>query len=656
MKKRLIIDYETYSEVDLKKVGAYKYATHPSTEILCIGYQIDDREPKLWFPSLIPIAPEDLAEAYASNRKIIAHNAFFEWCITNFVLRKHFPDYFAFLLHERMSCTASRARYRGLPGKLETLAQALRLQVEKDMEGHRLMLRMTKPKKPSKKDPSTRVSDKKSFLRLGQYCLTDIIVEAQADDILPELPPNERRLWLLDQKMNARGVHSDTSTCKIILDLVKEYEENLKYKLWDLTDGQVETVKQNKVFLEYLRGLGLEIPNLQKNTINDFIKDIDKDSKAFELLKIRQTLSKSSTKKYDAFIKRADENGIVRDLFVYHVAPTGRDGGSGIQPQNFPRGSISDVETGIELIQHKDLELIESFYEDPMALFSSCLRSMIIARPNKLLACADYNAIELRVLMWLTGQSDAVKMLDRGIDIYSVVASLIFGFEVNKDDHPDERFIGKETVLGGGYQMGWKKFQKTLWDKWRRKISDELAQKIINTYRIKFSKVPEFWKTVEQAAIYTTKTGKITKHNGLVWDMDDTTLRVKLPSGRHISYPDAEVKNIMTEWGELKPTLHYWGVGMNKKWVREASYGGKLTENICQGIARDIMKFGKLNCESAGYSVLLAVHDELLAERDKVNIDEFIKLMTTLPPWAKGCPIKAEKPKGWVDGATRYKK
>lgn len=661
---RVILDFETFSEIDLKVAGAWAYSMHPSTEVLCVGYKIDDQEPKLWRPDLAPEQPYDLYMALLDQRTIVvAHNAFFEFCIWQNCLREKYPQHFnplTIIEHKRMSCTAARARHLALPGHLDGLCKALNLDHQKDMTGHKLMLKMCKPKRPSKLNPSIRHNTPEQMQRLGEYCLHDIKAEYELDKILPPLPKSERELWLFDQMLNARGITADVEACKLIKSQIKTFTEKLTEELQDVSGGALQTAGQNEAIRVFCEAQGFDLENAQKKTVATALKNKGLTPQVRRVLEIRQSLSKSSTKKYDAFIAMADTKGKIRDLWRYHSASTGRWGGAGIQPQNFPRGTVSDLESALEAVRLNNAELFSVLYDEPMEVFSSLLRSMITVEKGKELFCADFAGIELRVLMWLVGQENALKMIRAGGDLYCYQASDIFKRTITKEDKA-ERFIGKEAVLGMGFGMGGAKFFKTVIEKGGN-ISPELAKKAVQSYRSKFDRVPKFWDRVERAAIQCVNTKKPVdlgrvkfemrqlKRGQRTWDF----LVCILPSGRPLWYSSPSVKNKLTHWGQVKPQLHYWEVDpKTKQWAESHIYGGKWTENIVQAIARDLMAHGALNCERQGFEILLMVHDELLASKPLGvgSVEEFEKLMCDIPLWARGCPVTSE---GWK--GLHYKK
>lgn len=660
---RLIFDLETRSELDVKEVGPHKYAAHPSTEIMHVGYKIDDAPAKVWLPLDGDPMPSDLEKAlkkqFHSMGLVVAHNAEFELEVWNNQVLRYQDKYKYILLRDNISCTAARAAARGYPRKLEVLAEALRLATLKDKEGHRVMLKLTKPRSAWYKDKTAQKwhDNEIDFLIVAEYCRTDVEVEALVDKLLPELGKTERQLWELTCDINKRGIKVDIDLINKVIFILEWLKKDGLEEFYALTGGQVKSPTELAQFHAWLKQQGCSIDNLQAQTVIDTLSNPDISPQARRGLELRQLLGKSSTSKYEAFKNRAMADGIVRDLLVYSAAvPTARWTGSGVQPQNFPRGTVKDTETVLNYIRLGDPQLIQMVYKNPLAALSSCLRNMII--PHKVdtdFVCADFAQIETRALFWLCDETRGIEAFANGDDLYKEMAADIFNIDYLENVTPDQRFVGKESILGCGYGMGAPKFVSQCAAK-NVKIPPELGKKAVYAYRNKFKKVPEFWQRIERAcllAVNKNVTVKVNDKISVTKKVNEHWLSIRLPSGREMFYPYVDIKNKETHWGEMKATISYMGVdSKTKRWQREYTYGGKLTENICQGLARDLMAKGMLNCEQDGFVSSLTVHDELLANNpNKKTVEEFVAALTKLPPWAAGFPLKAE---GW--SGPRYKK
>lgn len=650
--KKVTLDLESRSECELKKAGGWEYSKHPTTEIICVAYKIDHEPTKIFYPFWGEEMPEELVLALLEEDRIrVAHNAFFEESMFANCYEKYLPvGYVGDMLSaalawnpKRWRCTAAKARSHSFPGALEKACQALKLPVQKDTVGHKLMLRLCKPRKTwlVKGTGDKYFGSREDFLRLGEYCITDTNAEYLIDETLPNLSEYENKVWQLDQKINRNGVQVDVDTCKLVLGMIEKETLELKAEVTSLTLGIVESASQRAELLEFVQSERLEIPNLQAKTVQNALDKGGMSELARRLLEIRQVVSKTSTAKYKRFIERAGSDSRVRDLLVYHGPSTGRWSGSGVQPQNFPRGFDHDSDNAIEVILQGDIELIRLIYSDPMTTFSSCLRGMITASPGKRLFAADYNAIETRVLWWVAGNLAGLDRYRNGIDNYCAQASELFKRVITKFDK-DERFLGKELTLGAGYGLGPPKFKLSC-EKKGLVIPLELAKEGVKSYRELNPEVPELWDNLERAALYAVKNPtKKVRTNKVAFFMRNNFLYCELPSGRLLAYPYPSIKGVATPWGEVRPKLFYWGTNsFTRKWEEENTWGGKLAENIVQAISRDIMVHGMFNAETAEYEVILTVHDEIVSEKEEGSLDEFIELITDLPDWCLDCPIEA---------------
>lgn len=301
-----------------------------------------------------------------------------------------------------------------------------------------------------------------------------------------------------------------------------------------------------------------------------------------------------------------------------------------------------------------ELETIRSFIDDPVNVFVSLLRSMIVARPGKELFVADFAAIEARILFWVANHAEGCKAYFENRKMYEEMAMTIFNIDDLFSVSKDQRFVGKQTILGSGYGMGWKKFQSSCLDL-GQEVETHVAKAAIKSYREKHKPVVDLWKNLEKAAIAAvnnpTKTFKI---NHTEWFMKGAFLYCKLPSGRCLHYYGPYIKHERTPWGDSRPVLYHWGVdSKTKKWTTQKTWGGTLAENVVQAISRDLLAEAMLRIEAAGWDILLTVHDEIIGERNigEGDLEEFNNLMKVVPEWAKGAPVSCEGYK-----ATRYRK
>jgi len=647
----IYIDFETKSELDVKNVGPHEYSIHPSTDVYCMAYRLEHfKRAKIWING--DPWPTDLDKPIGQLESIEAHNVMFERCIWNNIMvpRYDWPK----LPNSIWCCSSAKALYASLPRSLAGAASAMDL-TPKDESGRRCMLKLAKPRRPTKHNPKIWHDDPSDFKKLYSYCKNDVDVERELSKALTELPEVEKEIWKLDQVINSRGVHVDTKAISGALAIIEKIEKKAKAEIEELTEWEIETSGQIAEIVKWCYNKGVKLPDLTKGTVEKYLKkDLPNDVK--RILEIRQELGRSSVRKYQAMQTRANaDDNRIRSLLVYHGASTGRWAGQGIQIQNFPKGTLKDqddIDFAIDLIKAEDLDGLEFYYGNPMQVLSSCLRGMLCAPEGKVLIAGDYTAIEARILMWLVDDKKALNIFKSGGDIYKDLAAQIYNVPIGSVTN-DQRFVGKQCVLGLGYQMGAEKFKKQC-ASYGQPISDKLANHAVKTYREKYWKVKEYWAKIEEIAKTAVKTNKQIKLDKIVFFTKNDFLYCKLPSDRLLSYYKPELKLAYTPWQTETLKLTYMGINSKThKWERLDTYGGKLTENVVQAIARDILAHGMINIEKAGYPIVLSIHDEAVSETEKdfADAEEYRKIMCVLPKWAEGIPIDAET---WI--GERFKK
>lgn len=661
MTNYLVVDYETRSEVDLKQVGAFEYSRHPSTQIMCVAWRIGTRETlriaqtRTWTPSKDVLSSGRLPELIAALRNplitCVAHNAGFEQVITRHVLPTYLGGLPLDIPPSRWMCTAAMSAALALPRALEGACAALKLPVQKDMEGNKLVKKMMRPRKPTKNNPAKWHYSKAELARLMEYCVADIAAEVELFLTVPELTPFERRVWLLDQTMNLRGLRIDRELVKKAWSLLEEETARLHEETAPLANGAFTSTTQVSEVIAWLATQGVIVQDLRAKTVLDLLKT-ELPAPVRRMLEIRQGASKTSTKKYAAFEARSRSDGYMRDNLVYHGASTGRFTGAGAQVHNLPRATIKNTDFAAEIIKEYDLETLRLLYGNPMDVLSSCTRSVITPDEGQLIFAGDYSSIEVRVLFWLAGHEEGLKAYRENRDLYREICVDIF-VKMLLDVTKEEREIGKRAVLGCGYQMGPDKFELTC-EQFGQPVSVKLAQKAVSAYRERHRPVVEMWRNLERASISATRTpGAVFTTNRTRWWVANSFLWCELPSGRRLAYREPSVRVETTSWGDRRPKLYFWSVNpLTKKWENAGTYGGALTENITQAVARDVMVSAMLGIEAANFELLMTVHDEVVAQGAPTRtVEEFQNLMTKLPTWAVGIPVKAE---GWV--GPRYKK
>jgi len=665
---KVLIDFESRSEAPLtgpKSVGAAKYAEHPSTEILCMGYKVSGGEPEMWFPDTpFPIV---LTEAVRAGATFEGHGAGFEKAIWwNLLALTGIAPY-----PLNWSDTMAVCAYRSLPQGLDDVGDAIDLPIRKDKRGKYLIQRLCKRHKPSKKWPTgwvevspswanAKTDDEAAALyqELYDYCRTDICSEDVLGDVLGELPEPEAFLWGLDQKINERGIRVDTELVNAAIYLAGEIKAKLTKELAAVTAGAVTSHNQTAKMLAWCNRLGAMIPNLQADTVAEWIiKETPHKtySSISRVLEIRQTLAKSSVAKYQKIKDTTCADGRVHGTLNYHGAGrTGRWAGRGPQPQNLKRPTIPITDDVIAAIKARDLSKLAS-YGPPMEVLASAVRGAFIAKPGHDLIASDFTSIEARVTAWLAGEAWKLDMFRAGKDVYCEAAATIFGRPITKADDPAERQVGKICELAFGYGGGlgaWRNFDDS------DKHSDEEVEGYKRAWRKKHPGVVRLWHGLNDAAAKTVLTGKPHECRGIryeaVIDRAGRWLACVLPTGRRSWYYDPRVKVEDSPYG-LKYELSYMGKN-NKgagKWDTVRTWGGMLTENVVQAISRDLLAEAIIRVECVGYKIVLHAHDEIVAEVLKRfgSQEELDALMSIVPAWTPGLPIDAE---GWR--GPRYRK
>lgn len=669
-------DCETRSTVDLRKAGVYVYAMHPSTEVLMIGFAIDDA-PVRWFrPGDRSLAEADFRSALIVADKVCAHNAAFERLMLTNILRPRFG--YRLVPLERWDCTAARAAIQSLPRSLEGALSALGAKVAKDMKGHALMLRMCRPRAYDEAGKPVWWEDQERIERLAAYMCTDVEGERALDRMLAPMTDAEREVWRLTERMNDRGVPADMDFVQRARWVAYEAADMLDARMKALTQGQVPKATNVVALKRYVEGtfgidcgVGLKedddnetddgtgtgeqddapAPKLDKKRIADLLKDPNVPTLAKEVLAIRREAGKSSVKKYQALIERVNHDNHVRGNLVYHAASTGRYAGAGVQMQNMVRDVRKDFDDANRALCTVPLEDFEARFGPPMTALSQMTRGFL-AIPDDCddeLWWADFSAVEARGVAWLAGCSTLVDLFARDGKVYEETASLIYGVpaaQIGKDSL--ERFVAKQVVLGSGYGMGWRKFIAHC-DNFGVTVDDGLALRAISAYREGYHEIPALWQGIEMAAKdAVANPGTVTRYREISFRRDKGWLRMRLPSGRVIWYCRPRLVEVENDYG-VRTVLEYDAVNpVTKRWGPERTWGGKLTENAVQGLCRDLLVRGKLRLEQEHYNPILSVHDEVICRvsQERVasgaTLGKMIDILCEVPAWAAGFPLKAE--------------
>ena len=648
----ITLDFETRSRIDLKKAGAWAYARDRSTRALCLSWAIDDGPIRIWHAGDPP--PTDLFRALQRCVVWEAHNSFFEWCIWNM---RCVPDLkWPRLDAAKMRCSAALAATACLPRALDNACAALGLP-GKDKIGSRAMLKLSKPRRPTKHDKREWFDDQELFEQLYYYNRQDVEIERALSDRLAPLSDFESRVFAADFNINHRGILVDRAFIIAALKMLKRIDASRNARLAKLTEGRVDSATKVAELVKELRASGLEIANLTAETVDDMLAHAPLTPLQKELLLIRQEGSRSSVKKYAAFLHVMDRHtDRVHGLYLYYGAnATGRWAGRLVQPQNFPRGDAKGqkgeskndiIEAMVAAIKAGDVSALKRWHESPVEVLSTALRGAFIATPGRVFAVGDYSAIEARVLFWLAEEQYGLEIYRKGGDIYRDMGSVIFNKPPEALNEEFERMLGKTTVLGCGYGMAGPKFIATCKRAYGIIIPTSLAFRSVAAYRKRYAMVPKLWYGVDDAAKRCIKTGASQRYRKLTFRMTAAgELRMRLPSGRDLIYRKARI----TRSGNREQIVF-----VNGKGFQETTYGGKLVENACQAYARDLLADAIVLAEFESNQELIPVmhsHDELVVEGKPGCSTKLKTLMETLPPHAAGLPMKVEVWEG-----TRYRK
>lgn len=669
MTKKVFTDFETRSTVDLRTRGVYAYAEHIHTSPWCLCWVVDDTEDiQIW--KLGEPFPAALAALIDSDAEFHAHNAQFERVIWGKICvpRLGWPE----LPLERWHCTAADAAAMALPRQLGQCAAVLKVEQQVDDNKKDHTLRMARPRKVVNGQPIWWDIPER-LEHLYNDCKNDVRMERDIYRVTRRLSPQERRVYLLDQKMNDRGVLLDVPLIRKAQAIVDIGLERANAEIRDVTAGAVAGVTKIADLKGWLGEQGLQVPSVRKSAVRDLLEG-DLSDPVRAVLEARAESGRSSVSKLETMLKVRCGDDRARGLLLYYGADTGRWAGRLIQPQNFPRPDVKNPEQYIEAILAGDYDGIDLF-APPIAVVSSLLRGCLRASRGHRFVVGDFAQIEARVLAWIAGQADLVELFATGGKVYETFAAKLYEVPVHEITKEDpRRQFGKNMVLGCGYQMGHRTYKRQAWEQMGVEIDLNFAKKTIKAYREQVPAIVQLWEDMQQAATQAIlDPGKVfaagavpckfTKRGGYLW--------MVLPSGRPLAFPHAHLGpwtrefdvDVLNDVGEIVGTrrekrtgesIIAWGIDQKvRKWKPYSVYGGLLVENAVQAISRDLLAESMLRVEEHGYKNVLVVHDEIVSEApvDHGSLKEFEQLMAQVPEWGKGCPVKVE---GFE--ADRYRK
>lgn len=639
----IYIDFETRSACDLSAAGPYLYARHPSTEIICLCYAIDDGEVDAWTPGEGPFPPA-LRDAIDGGHWVEAHNAAFERNIWEVFLQNDVP-----IAPHQWRCSMARAAALGLPQALEDLARFLGTSEQKDAAGRKLMLRASLPaRSKGGRDLFGEVPkvffdrDPALIARVVDYCRQDVRTERAVSKLLPGLSKDELKVWQVDQAINSRGIKIDRALCENAVAFVAKASSALCDELRDLTGGEVGSPTEVAKLRGWLVGQGVDLDSLNADAVEEAVGTLPAGP-ARRALEIRQEAGRSSVAKFGALLERASPiDDRIRDILRYHGGFVGRWAGVGPQIQNFPRGTEANVDALANTFATGDFELFDLFWGSVFDAAVSALRPALVAPSGHSLLVWDFGQIEARVLADVAGCRKLSGLFASGADVYRSFASEAFGKHPDKITK-DERFIGKTCVLGLGYGMGAAKLQLSL-VKELPSITLGLCERLVNVFRSTYPEIPALWRRLETEFLQVAGDGSPTRTYRKRTLGKLSYIAAKVPSGREFAYISPRVVA-----GKVTYSKNY-----NGSMTVADTYGAKLVENFVQAAARDVMAAGMVRLFDAGFLLDATVHDEIVAEAPDAEaaerLEEGRKILEEPPAWC-GARLKVE---GFV--SKRYRK
>jgi DNA polymerase len=654
------LDFETRSTVDLKKSGVYPYAENPHTDIWCAAFAIDGNaaDVRIWTPDNDYGENDDLRHAVAQGADVRAWNAAFERVIWCEIMARRYG--FSHIGPERFFCTAADAAACSLPRALDSAGRVLRVLDQKDGDGKKLMLQMAKPRNAAarKADPSLAPiwwDDAPRRHRLAQYCAQDVRAEIAIAARIRPISAAERQVYVLDQKINDRGVKLDVRLANAVAGMAAEATDRANEGVREISAGSVAGVTKRADIVAFLNSLGVDTTSIDKQAVSQLLSQADLHPLARSILELRKAAGKTSVRKVAAMFACASRDARMRGAILYHGAGTGRFAHKLYQPGNLPsRTKLQGFkpERWLGAIIGRQYDALDLMYPVLEAL-AMMLRSCLVADEGNEFIGADFNAIEARVLAWLAGENWILDAFRNGTDLYRIMAAVIYGVPVDAIGKPSpERDMGKRAILGCGFQMGAPKFVGTCLREGGVVISEEFAKRVVDKYRERNAAIVDFWYELERCAI------EAVRHPGrAVYAADGKLKFVKrgdflniiLPSRqRALAYYRPRIRDRVTPWGAIKPCVSFLGENSKRQWIEIDLYGGLICENVTQATARDLMVDAMLRLDAAGYPIVLTVHDEILAEPRAGfgSVGEFEEIMCDLPAgyWGETCPLTAE---GW---------
>lgn len=653
----LSIDLETYSDVNLKKAGLYRYVQSPAFEILLFAYSFDGAPTQVIDMAQGEKIPLEVIHALTDPQCLKhAYNAAFEWyCLSKYMGAQLPPS--------QWRDTMLHGLYAGYTAGLDATGRALGIPEDKQKltTGKALIRYFCVPCKPTKANGGRTRNyphhDPEKWELFKTYNGQDVVAEMEIERRLSVFPVPDfvQKQWETDLLINARGVAVDMDFCEGALELGETIRAKLTDEAVQLSGLQnPNSVKQLARWLS--AETGDDITTLRKETIKELLGRDNADH-VQRMLEIRQELGKTSTKKYDAIEAAVCDDGRVRGLLQFYGANrTGRWAGRLVQVQNLPRTYTEPLEFARELVKGRKLDALRTVYGSPNDTLSQLIRTAFVAAPGNVLIDADFSAIEARVISWLADEEWRLEVFRTHGKIYEASASQMFGVPLEriKKGNPEYslRQRGKVAELALGYQGGVPAMRQMDTGKLLADLPDEEIKDIVDKWRNTNPKIRNLWYSFNDAAIRVIQNGGSLRVRCCTFAREcdcirgTTCMTISLPSGRKLYYVEPSVGE--NRWGG--PSITYMGVNDKNKWGRIETYGGKLVENVVQAIARDCLAQAIEHLEAAGLPVVFHIHDEVVIDTaafdtNDAMLDKVVKIMSTPIPWAEGLPLGAD---GWV--------
>lgn len=654
--ERLHIDLETFSVLPIggsKGVGAFRYVDDPSFEVLLFGYKVDDAPTVCIDLTAGEVIPPEIMEALRDPGVVkTAWNAAFErYCLYKHFSRLHRPlETLWYMPPEQWEDTMILAANCGLPLKLELCGEALHLPQDKAKLsiGRTLIRKFCCPVKPTKKwGMVTRITpdmDPENWALFKEYNIRDVDAEAEIDRMLQHWRPDavEHRFWCLDARINELGMRVDRQMVRNAMEMDARYKEELAEKAIAVSGIEnPNSVSQIKQWLSEQEDI--EVPSLNKKEVADVVARLQTDA-AREFMAIRAELSKTSTKKYAAYLRcSTDADPRVRGCFQFFGGHTGRFAGRLVQLQNLPGNNMPDLDEARQLVLADDYETLRCLYPSVTNVLSELLRTALVADPGTQFVVCDFSAIEARVSAWLAGEEAVLEEFRGEGLIYEATASMMFHVprEQIKKGGPREdlRKKGKVASLACGYGGGTAALIAFGADKMG--MSQEEMVQTVDLWRASNPRIVRIWKTLENAMIrcIVRKQTTFDQLAGVRFRWENGIVFMRLPSGREMAYFEPQYGP--SRWNPGRKTISYMGLDSKKKWNRIETWGGRIFENLVQATARDCLRDTMLRLDEEGWVIRGHVHDEVICQEplNGRGVAEMREVFARPIPWAPGLPL-----------------